>query len=220
MSPLDYDLAVLKAHRIDSLIGVDEVGRGCLAGPVVAAAVTLGDLCDERWRGVTDSKKLTALARERYAELIHKHAKSVTIACCDPGEIDRLNILHASLKAMREALKEHRGLSTVVLVDGHMSPYVGKESSPGEAETLGFTTVQTVVKGDLKSLSIAAASIVAKVYRDRLMTTLDQTYGGYGFAKHKGYPTPLHKEALRKLGPCAIHRRSFCLGTDESWQTV
>ena len=173
--------------------GVDEAGRGPLAGPVVAAAVVLDphSIPD----GITDSKKLTAEVRERLFEAILQSA-DVGIALSDPEQIDRDNILAATLDAMRRAVGELTASPALVLVDGNRAP-------PLEC------ACQTVVKGDLRSLSVAAASIVAKVSRDRMMTRLDALYPGYGFARHKGYGTAEHLAALGNLGPSPQHRRSF-----------
>lgn len=199
-------------------VGTDEVGRGCLAGPVVAAAVAVpesllvaADKSDGPWwRTITDSKLLTAKKREALAAKIWEEWDA-QVAWSDPSEIDRINILHASLKAMRQCLWPFAGRAEAVLVDGHMDPYRGKESRSGEARALGFQEVIPLVKGDQKSVSIAAASIVAKVFRDRWMASMGEFFPGYGFSEHKGYPTPVHKRALGALGPCELHRRSFCL---------
>lgn len=173
--------------------GVDEAGRGPLAGPVVAAAVVLDPASIPD--GITDSKKLTPDARERLFEAILASA-DVGIALSDPEQIDRDNILAATLDAMRRAVGELTASPGLVLVDGNRAPDLP-------------CACQTVVKGDLKSLSVAAASIVAKVSRDRMMTRLDALYPGYGFARHKGYGTAEHLVALERLGPSPQHRRSF-----------
>jgi ribonuclease HII len=194
---------------------VDEVGRGCLAGPVVTAAVVLPrDLIEREtlsggWEEVTDSKLLSPKTRERLAAMIEAEAR-VRVAWCDVAEIDRWNILNAALEAMRRALGAFAGEARAVLVDGHMSPYDPRyRCPPGEAARLGFDRVELLVKGDRRSLSIAAASVVAKVYRDRWMARLDAEYPGYGFAGHKGYCTAEHYRAIEALGPCALHRMSF-----------
>jgi ribonuclease HII len=172
--------------------GADEAGRGPLAGPVVAAAVILP--ADFDIRGLDDSKKLDRETRESLADRIMATA-IYAIEEADHHEIDRLNILHASMAAMTRAIL--RIAPTKVYVDGNRLP-VGLKC---EAEA--------VIKGDGKIACIAAASILAKVTRDRLMVKFGATYPGYGFERHFGYPTPEHLESLRALGPCAIHRRSF-----------
>jgi len=182
--------------------GADEAGRGPLAGPVVAAAVLLPEGFD--LTGIRDSKQLDLVARERAFERIFAGAK-FEIELAEIEEIDRLNILHASLAAMARAIRR-LGMAKV-LIDGNQTPRdLGCES-------------ETVVKGDGKYAAIAAASILAKVTRDRLMTEFDAVYPGYGFARNFGYPTPDHLEALARLGACEIHRRSFApvqraLGTE------
>jgi len=174
------------------IAGVDEVGRGPLAGAVVAAAVIL----EHPIEGVTDSKKLTAIKREQLAKLIIQKAQSFAYGRAEVEEIDQLNIHQATLLAMKRAVE---GLSIVphkILVDGIFVPDV---TMPAEA----------IIKGDLLIHQIAAASILAKVARDAEMVALDQVYPGYGFADHKGYPTPMHRRLLQELGICAIHRRSY-----------
>lgn len=174
--------------------GVDEVGRGPLAGPVIAAAVILP--ADAHLPGINDSKRLTARRREQLSGEILRQAVAVALGVCEVHEIDRLNILRASHEAMRRALS---GLSLVpehALVDGLWVPDLGVEQT-------------AIVGGDGLSQSIAAASIVAKVERDGRMRELAQAHPGYGFERHVGYPTREHLSALEKLGPCAIHRRSF-----------
>ena len=186
------------------IAGVDEAGRGPLAGPVVAAAVILP--VNFRARGIDDSKVLTPRERERLYSRITNHAEcGVGVASVD--EIDRLNILRASHLAMRRALQalpppapDH------ALIDGRFTPdRFGLDV--GEAEASNRFTA--LIDGDAQSVSIAAASIIAKVTRDRQMEDLDAQFPGYGFAQHKGYYTPDHIAALRELGPCAIHRQSF-----------
>lgn len=174
--------------------GVDEVGRGPLAGDVVAAAVILDE--NNPVEGLDDSKKLSEKKREVLFEQIQLHAKSWCIARASVAEIDQLNIFQASMLAMTRAVN---GLSIQpehVWVDGNKIP---RWQYPAEA----------VVKGDARVAAIAAASILAKVTRDREMVALDATYPGYGFAAHKGYPTKVHFAALESLGPSPIHRRSF-----------
>ncbi len=176
------------------LAGVDEAGRGPLAGPVVAAAVIL----DERApiRGLADSKALSPARRERLFDEICAKALCLRIAEASVEEIDRLNILQATLLAMRRAVEGLRLTPHQVLVDGNRLPVLRVPAS-------------AIVRGDATVPAISAASILAKVYRDRGCAALDQAYPAYGFAEHKGYPTPGHLQALREHGPCAAHRRSF-----------
>lgn len=185
------------------LAGVDEVGRGCLAGPVVAAAVVLPDLVSfeaEPWLAeVTDSKLLTASTRERLAPLIRGWARGFAIGVASVEEIDRVNIYHASHLAMRRAL-DGLGPELVpdhVLIDGNALP----KEMPWPATA--------VIKGDQRCLSIASASILAKVWRDHHLRELESSYPGFGLGKHKGYGTPAHLAALRRLGVTDIHRKSF-----------
>jgi len=183
--------------------GADEAGRGPLAGPVVAAAVILPDTFDRT--GLDDSKKLDAAARTKLATRILAEA-IYAIEAADHEEIDRLNILHASMAAMARAIQ--RISPSKVYVDGNRLPK-------------GLTCqAEAIIKGDGKVACIAAASILAKTTRDRMMVEMGSTYPGYGFEKHFGYPTPDHLEALKRLGPCKIHRRSFApvreaLGLDQ-----
>jgi ribonuclease HII len=174
--------------------GVDEAGRGPLAGPVVAAAVILDEL--QPIAGLADSKKLTARQRERLYDEIRAKALACCIAEASVEEIDRLNILHATMLAMRRAVEGLRLKPAKVLVDGNRVPVL---RIPAEA----------IVQGDAKVAAISAASILAKVHRDRLCLDLDARYPAYGFAVHKGYPTPAHQSALQAHGPCPEHRRSY-----------
>lgn len=174
--------------------GVDEAGRGPLAGPVVAAAVILTPARIPE--GLNDSKALSHKQRERLLNAIEKNAQ-IGIGIAEPEEIDRLNILQASLAAMRRAVLALPSVPDMALIDGNKLP----PNMPCEA--------QAIVKGDSRSLSIAAASIVAKVTRDRLMAEAEARYPGYGLAGHKGYPTKAHMEAVKRLGPSPIHRFSF-----------
>lgn len=177
------------------LCGVDEAGRGPLAGCVFAAAVIL----DPRRpvAGLADSKVLAAARREALAEAIRENAIAWSIAVATPGEIDEINILRASLEAMARAVAGLGVAPEEVAVDGLHVP-------PGLA-----APCRAIVKGDRLVPAISAASILAKTARDAEMIALDSRYPGYGFARHKGYPTAEHLEALARLGPCAIHRRSF-----------
>lgn len=176
------------------LAGVDEVGRGPLAGHVVAAAVILD--AARPIDGLNDSKKLSEKKRDYLFEVIRERALAYAVASASVSEIDTINILHASLLAMSRAVQLLNVQPEHVLVDGNRLP---KWQYRAEA----------VVKGDSCVPSIAAASILAKVTRDRDLVELDATYPGYGLAIHKGYPTPAHLAALEKLGPSPIHRRSF-----------
>ena len=174
--------------------GVDEAGRGPLAGPVVAAAVILDELAPIR--GLADSKTLSARKREALFDEICAKALACCIAQATVEEIDRLNILQATLLAMQRAVAGLRLVPRQVLVDGNRLPVLAMPA-------------QAIVKGDAKVLAISAASILAKVHRDRLCLALHEQHPLYGFDVHKGYPTPLHLAALREHGACAQHRRSF-----------
>jgi len=177
--------------------GVDEAGRGCLAGPVVAAAVVLPpDVC---LTGLDDSKKLSPAQRDRLYDEVHAQALAVSVGVCSPEEIDRLNILWASMEAMRRAVAALAVAPAVALIDGDRVP-------PGL-----LCPAEPLVKGDSRSLSVAAASVIAKVTRDRLMAELDAAWPHYGLAAHKGYPTAAHYAALNAHGPSPLHRRSFRL---------
>lgn len=181
---------------INIIGGVDEVGRGPLNGPVVTACVVLPQ--DFILEGLTDSKKLTEKKRDQYYDYIIKHAVAYATGECSPEEIDKYNILEATKLAMKRAIdkvKEQIKLE-YVLIDGNMKlnlelPY------------------QSIVKGDAKSISIAAASVVAKVTRDRMMYELDKKYPEYGYGKHKGYPTKAHLEAIKKYGLIDGYRKSY-----------
>ncbi len=177
-----------------AVCGCDEAGRGPLVGPVVAAAVILPrDLVIE---GLNDSKKLSEKKRERLYDIIIEKAVAYGIGEASPKEIDEINILNASMLAMRRAVEKLQVKADFALIDGNCSR--------------GFTIpTETVVKGDAKSASIAAASILAKVTRDRGCIELDKKYPEYNIAKHKGYPTKEHMDAVRKFGPSPEHRRSF-----------
>ena len=180
---------------IRHVAGVDEVGMGPLAGPVVAAAVVLpAEACLD---GVADSKQLKAAERERLDRAIRAAAVAIGLGVVEPDEIDRLNIYYAGMKAKREALAALAPcVPGFVLVDGREIPGIGIPQS-------------AYPKGDVFVLSIAAASIVAKVHRDALMRELDAAHPGYGFGKHMGYATAAHRRALDERGPSPIHRRSF-----------
>lgn len=179
---------------VDRLAGVDEAGRGPLAGPVVVAAVVLHGA--RNIDGLADSKILTARRRTELAARIRDSAAEVAVVSLTPGEIDELNILQASLEGMRRAVSALAAPPSRVAVDGNRRPEL---DCPCEA----------VVGGDATVPAISAASILAKVARDEYMIALEERYPGYGFARHKGYPTREHLEALYRLGPCPEHRRSF-----------
>ena len=184
---LDWDPLGLRA-------GVDEAGRGPLAGPVVAAAVILDDT--KRILGLNDSKQLTALQRDKLYDKIREKALCCSVGMASVQEIDELNIYHATMLAMKRAVEGLRLKPVKVLVDGNALP---------KLEILS----EAIVGGDAKVKAISAASIIAKVTRDRMLAQLHEEYPQYGFAAHKGYRTPEHLEALRLHGPCVHHRRHF-----------
>lgn len=176
------------------ICGIDEAGRGPLAGPVVAAAVILPK--DARLLYVNDSKKLSEKKREQLFDVIMKEAVSVGVGVASPGRIDEINILQATYEAMREAVSKLAPQPELLLNDAVRIPGIDIRQVP-------------IIKGDAKSLSIASASIIAKVTRDRMMYEYDKLYPEYGFAAHKGYGSRVHIEALQKYGACPIHRRTF-----------
>ncbi|MGQ7858685.1 ribonuclease HII [Pseudomonas sp. 32A] len=188
---LDFSLV---ADALDLVAGVDEVGRGPLCGAVVTAAVILDP--NRPILGLNDSKKLTEARREKLYDEICEKALSWHIARAEVEEIDELNILHATMLAMQRAIEGLHITPKMAMIDGNRCP---KLTMPAEA----------VVKGDSKVPAIAAASILAKVSRDREMAAFELIYPGYGIGGHKGYPTPVHLEALARLGPTPIHRRLF-----------
>lgn len=183
-----------KARGAKVVCGIDEAGRGPLAGPVFASAVILPEHCEIE--GLNDSKKLSPKKREALFPVIEERAVSYGIGFATEREIDEINILQATFLAMERAFDELRKRPDLALVDGNRAPLLG-------------VPVQTIVKGDALSASIAAASILAKVSRDRLMRQIDSIYPEYGFAKHKGYGTAQHVAMLRKYGPCPVHRKTF-----------
>lgn len=188
-----YEYALYE-QGVQLVAGTDEVGRGPLAGPVVAAAVILPP--DFRLAGIDDSKKLSAGKREALSDKIKEAAISWAVGMVFPPRLDRINILNATLEAMELAVIELTPVPEHVIVDAMRIP--------------GLHIEQTaLIKGDALSISVACASIVAKVERDRLMCSLDELYPGYGFARHKGYATRAHLEALFRQGPCPQHRVSF-----------
>ncbi|MBN2000886.1 ribonuclease HII [candidate division KSB1 bacterium] len=177
------------------IAGIDEAGRGPLAGPVVAAAVVF-EPGQQFIDGIDDSKKMSRTRREEILHVINYHALAVGIGIVGEFVIDRINILQATFVAMQEAINDLSETPDYLLFDGHKQPQV-------------YQPATCIIKGDSKSMSIAAASIVAKVTRDQLMMQYDREYPLYGFAQHKGYPTRKHVEAIRRHGLCPIHRRSF-----------
>lgn len=189
----------LERDRMEA--GCDEAGRGCLAGPVTAAAVILSPAFAEELvaEGVLDdSKKLNATTRNRLRQLIEKRALAWSVAHVEPAEIDRINILQASFKAMRQTVHTLSKAPSFLLIDGNR--FVTDEHLPAFA---------CVVKGDGKYASIAAASVLAKTHRDEYMQGLSSAFPGYGWASNAGYPTQAHREAIRRLGVTEHHRRSF-----------
>ena len=174
--------------------GVDEAGRGPLAGPVVVAAVILP--ASYQLESLDDSKRLTALKRERLAPQIERQAISFAVEFVEVDEIDRVNILQATMNGMQRAVETLKPAPHRALIDGNRAPPLSCE-------------VRTVVGGDALIASISAASVLAKVYRDRLMLSMHGLYPAYGFDRHKGYPTAYHLERLTALGPCPIHRKTF-----------
>jgi ribonuclease HII len=178
----------------DIVCGVDEAGRGPLAGPVYAAAVILDPA--RPIEGLRDSKKLTAERRDELAPLIREHALAWAVAECSHLEIDSINILQATMLAMRRAVEALAMMPTIALIDGNRCPQLSIRA-------------HAVVEGDDKVHAISAASILAKTARDAALVSLHEQYPQYGFDQHKGYSTPLHMERLRLHGPCPVHRRSF-----------
>ena len=182
------------------IAGIDEAGRGALAGPVIAAAVILPINCGIE--GLKDSKQLTPKQRDRLSDEIYSVAVSVGIGAVDNRVVDELNVLEATLLAMRQAIEELSPQPDYLLVDGINFPAIEIQ---GEA----------IKKGDSRSYSIAAASIIAKTTRDRRMIALDRTYPDYGFSQHKGYPTSQHRQAIAQFGASDIHRHTFKLLSDD-----
>ncbi|WP_145249522.1 ribonuclease HII [Pseudomonas oryzihabitans] len=195
----------LDFNLVEALVaGVDEVGRGPLCGAVVTAAVILDP--GKPILGLNDSKKLSLARREALFDEIQEKALAWCLARAEVAEIDRLNILHATMLAMQRAVEGLQVQPRLALIDGNRCPKLAVPSAP-------------VVKGDSQVPAIAAASILAKVTRDREMQVLDALYPGYGLAGHKGYPTAEHLDALRRLGPTPIHRRSFAPVRD-AWHAL
>ncbi len=194
MSNLEFENKYISQGK-KYIAGVDEVGRGPLAGPVVCCAVIMPLDENSIIDGVTDSKKLTAKKREVLAEEIKKVATAVSIFQIESDEIDKINILNAVKKCMTSAVKNLSVKPDITLVDG--------------VDTGLDINAEYVIKGDLKSYAIGCASIVAKVYRDNLMDEYAKEYADYGFEKHKGYGTKFHIDKIKEIGPCKIHRRTF-----------
>jgi ribonuclease HII len=193
ISPLHFEQQA-QARGYRAIAGIDEAGRGPLAGPVVAAAVILPASFD--LPGLTDSKQLTVSARERLYPQIRAQALAVGLGVARAEEIDQINILQATLRSMQRAVGRLAVAADFLLIDGNVPVPLPLPQ-------------QTLVKGDSRSLSIAAASVVAKVVRDRIMTTYDRLFPGYGFAGHKGYGSDAHRLAIARLGPSPCHRRTF-----------
>ncbi len=208
-TPYGYD-RLLERRRLGPIAGVDEAGRGACAGPLVVAAAVLPLQRGREVAELADSKLLTPLARERVHDRVRAVALAVSVVVVSAGEIDRTGVHRANLEAMRRAVARLELSPGFVLTDGF--PVAGIGAGLG------------VWKGDRVSASVAAASVVAKVTRDRMMEGLDAAWPGYGFATHKGYSTPEHRRALQRLGPCPEHRRSYAnvsrvtMSTDQFWE--
>ena len=181
-------------HDVCLIAGVDEAGRGPLAGPVIAAAVILDP--NNPIDGLNDSKKLTEKQREYLFDIIKERALAWAVGRAEADEIDRINILQATMLAMQRAVENLKTPPTLALIDGNRAPFLMCEA-------------KAIIRGDETEPAISAASIIAKVTRDREMLLLAEQYPQYGFAKHKGYPTKDHMLALENHGPCKIHRRSY-----------
>lgn len=198
MNPLDWDLGNIPPGIAWG--GIDEAGRGAWAGPVVAACAVLDQATAKKWahvlREAKDSKQLTPEKRDTLASELKVILPAWSVAEMDAIAIDRENILEATMMAMRQTVEKLEVKPRLVLVDGNRHPHTG-------------ILERTIVDGDTYSCAVACASILAKTHRDARMRQLDEIYEGYGFAKHKGYGTPGHREALKALGACAIHRISF-----------
>jgi ribonuclease HII len=190
----DFFEKTLRTNGCSVIAGVDEVGRGALAGPVVAAAIVLSGEGD--YEEIKDSKALTAKSRERLAVRLREEALSLGIGLVDETEIDRINILQATHKAMRQAIANLSVVPDAILVDGFWLPGL-------DVHCIG------IIRGDSLSYSIGAASIVAKVHRDSLMISLAENFPEYGFDQHKGYGTYDHRQAIARYGPCRHHRMTF-----------
>ena len=197
--------------------GTDEAGRGCLAGPVTAAAVLLPEAFENIL--LNDSKQLSEKNREKLKPIIEEKAISFAVTHIFPNEIDEINILNASMKAMQECILQLNPTPEYIIVDGNrplngklgMKQKTGKIFSTNEIELLKSIPTTSIIKGDSKYLSIAAASVLAKTYRDEYMDKIHEEFPMYNWKKNKGYPTTEHREAIKKYGPCKYHRMSFRL---------
>ncbi len=204
-------------HSQDSEAGTDEAGRGCLAGPVTAAAVILS--LDFENEILNDSKQLSERTREKLRPIIKQQAISFAVTHLHPKEIDEINILNASMKGMQECILKLNTTPKFIIVDGNralnaklgMKNSFGKQFSKAEIELLQSIPNQSIIKGDSKYLSIAAASVLAKTYRDDYMNQIHEEFPMYNWKKNKGYPTKEHREAIRKYGVTKYHRMSFRL---------
>jgi ribonuclease HII len=201
--------------------GTDEAGRGCLAGPVTAAAVLLPDTFEHEL--LNDSKQLSDKKRFELRPIIEEFAISFAVTHLHNAEIDEINILNASMKAMQESVLQLNPLPNYIIVDGNrpingklgMQQKTGKIFTPDEIELLKSIPNTSIIKGDSKFLSIAAASILAKTYRDEYMEMIHEEFPMYNWNKNKGYPTKDHREAIKKFGPCKYHRMSFRLLSEQ-----
>lgn len=197
--------------------GTDEAGRGCLAGPVTAAAVILPK--DFENNVLNDSKQISEKSRFKLKPIIEEYANSFAVTHIFPNEIDEINILNASMKAMQESILKLNPFPEFIIVDGNRPIFSklglknknGKQFSAKEIDLLKSIPNQSIIKGDGKFLSIAAASILAKTYRDEYMNKIHEEFPMYNWKKNKGYPTKDHREAIKKYGPCKYHRMSFRL---------
>lgn len=194
LEKVEFDRSFLSGG-VKYIAGVDEVGRGPLAGPVVCCAVIMPLSPDEVIPGVDDSKKISAKKRETLYELLKQKAVAYKICRVEPEEIDRINILEATKKCMKECVEGLEVKPDLVLVDAVKLDVSVK--------------TQAIIKGDALSYNVGAASVMAKVFRDKLMDEYDEIYSGYGFSKNKGYGTKVHIDALKEIGPCPIHRKTF-----------
>ena len=201
--------------------GTDEAGRGCLAGPVTAAAVLLPEAYENIL--LNDSKQLSEKNREKLKPIIEETAISFAVTQIFPNEIDEINILNASMKAMQECILQLNPLPEYIIVDGNrplngklgMKQKTGKIFTIEEIELLKLIPSTSIIKGDSKYLSIAAASVLAKTYRDEYMDKIHEEFPMYNWKKNKGYPTKDHREAIKKYGPCKYHRMSFRLLSEQ-----
>ena len=197
--------------------GTDEAGRGCLAGPVTAAAVILPNTFEHK--SLNDSKQLSDKKRFELRPFIEEFATSFAVTHIYNVEIDEINILNASMKAMQESVLKLNTFPQYIIVDGNrplnsklgMPQKTGRIFTPDEIEVLKSIPTTSIIKGDSKFLSIAAASVLAKTYRDEYMNTIHEEFPMYNWKKNKGYPTKDHREAIKKYGPCKYHRMSFRL---------